>query len=193
MCVSLFCLSNPEPLKAICSKELITILEQANTYRNHWTGHGGSVTSEEAKSRHERIREQLEVFRHLFGTVFTKYELIKLGNPRVLPGPVYRYPAKRVMGSNPMLESQTVELSEPAVSGQLHCFSPGQRRALELYPLFQLKEMPQAACYFFNRIEKAVPRYVSYHPVNVPEVEDVGQADVIWDIVADFRDGSITV
>jgi hypothetical protein len=187
LCLSLFHISNPKLLEVISSKELSTILEQVNTYRNRWTGHGGSVWPKEEGLRHKQISEQLEAFRQLFGTVFTQYELIRPGNPVVLPGPVYQYPAERVMGSNPMLESQTIELLEPAVSGRLHCFSPGQRRALELYPFFQLKETPRAACYFFNRIEKSVPHFVSYHPVSVSEIVDVEQADVILDIVADFE------
>ena len=71
-------------------------------------------------------------------------------------------------------------------SGWLYCFSPGQPRALELYPFFQLRKTPQVACYFFNRIQESVPYFVSYHPVSVSEIEGVEQADVILDIMADL-------
>jgi len=86
-----------------------------------------------------------------------------------------------------MLEQQTIELSEPAVSGRLHCFSPGQRRALELYPFFQLLKTPPVACYFFNRVEKSVLHFVSYHPVSKSEITDPEQSTVILDIINDFR------
>jgi hypothetical protein len=188
-CLNLFHLSTDEPLQVICSKDLVTILEQVNMYRNRWKGHGGAVTSNETNTRHGQIREQMDSFRQLFGTVFTKYELIKPGNPEVLEvlqKLIYRYPAERVMGSNPMLEQKTIELIEPAISDRLHCYDPNQRRALTLYPFFQLKETPQAACYFFNRVEEPTAYFVSYHPVTQSEIEDTEQSDAILKILDDF-------
>jgi hypothetical protein len=159
ICLNLFRSSNREPLDKICSGDLVTILQDTNTYRNRWKGHSGSVTTKEAKSRHTQARDQLDKFRQFFGTVFTQYELIRPGNPQVLTGPVFQYPADRVMGCNTILKSHSIKLIEPAVSGHLYCFSPGQRRALKLYPFFQLVGAPQTACYFFNRIEEGSVSY----------------------------------
>ena len=145
-----------------------------NTYRNRWTGHGGAISTQEATLRLHQLHDKLQDYRHLFGNIFAQYELIRTGNPVVLPGPVYEYPIERVMGSNPMLERQFIQLIEPAVSGQLYFYSRGQQSALELYPFIQVQETPQIACYFFNRIDKSIPYYVAYHPVSVSEIKDFG-------------------
>ena len=76
----------------------------------------------------------------------------------------------------PQLEHQTAELTTPAVSGCLYVHNPGHDEALELIPLVQVRDLPQPASYFYNRLEKTEMCLVAYHFVHQSEVVDEGDA-----------------
>ena len=94
---------------------------------------------------------------------------------------------RRVMGSNPMLELGVVQLNEPVDSDELCFYSPGASHALKLLRLFQLRDEPQPACYFFNRLENNMPHFVSYHFTNESEFEDSGHPQAIQPLIDEFH------
>lgn len=178
-CQELYCVTDKSPLEALCSKQLLEILERANTYRNRWTGHGGAITVNEASQRLEDAKSLLDAMRSRIGSIFLDYELIELQQSTVLPGPRFKYEARRVMGSNPILDRVNVELVEPLESGKLCFHAKGQSKALALLPLVRLQNAPQTACYFYNRIEHNLPHFVTYHVAAEPEIEFADGISVI--------------
>ena len=120
------------------------------------------------------------------GTVFLQYELIEPQESTVQPGPIFNFNVRRVMGSNPMLARFTISLREAATSNHLHFFSPGNDRALRLYGLIELRDTPQPACYFFNRIEHSSSHFVSYEFAQSPVMDASDTSEIIQNLVAEF-------
>lgn len=186
LCRTLYCAEDLEPIAAMSSKKLLSILEQTNTYRNRWPAHGGSVTKEEATQRLRAVENQVEELRKRFGSIFLGYELLEPLTTAKLPGPIYRYDALRVMGSNPLLERTIVELEHPVFSGYRRFPLARNSRALQLEPVFQVQDAPQPACYFFNRMEGGNPRYVAYGLATVSELPHPTRSDAMRAIASDF-------
>ena len=74
------------------------------------------------------------------------------------------------MGSNPQLEHKTVTVRTPAKTGSLYFHNPGHDEALELLPVVQVRDTPQPASYFYNRLENSELHLVSYHFAETSEV-----------------------
>jgi len=161
--LSLYETADSKPIEVLSAKALLTVLERSNSLRNRWSGHGGAVSDSEAASRLREVAEELHNFRALCGSTFDRYQTIEPREPTILPGPVFRCPARRVMGSNPQFEHITVDLLVPPVTGGLYLCNPGHTRALELLRLVQIRQAPQPVCYFYNRLDSSGSHLVSYH------------------------------
>lgn len=181
----LYVTADSRPLEILSSKKIVSLIQQANTYRNRWKGHGGGVPPEEAIKRHNILTQDLARFREIVGTVFLQYQLIEPREAKILDGPVFQCRVRRVMGSNPQLEHQTVELTTPAVSGALYLHNPGHDKALKIIPLIQVSDAPQPASYFYNRFEKTEVHLVSYHFTDQSEI--VGAGDSVQKLLDDFN------
>lgn len=168
--LSLYKCADLLPLEFLSDKAVGSVLQRTNGYRNRWTGHGGSPTPDEAADRHRALRDELATLRGAIGTRFQYYQLIEPKEGKTLPGPLFRTTARCVMGSNPLLKDVVIETRTPAVSGQLYFYNTGHSDILELLPLVQVRETPQPACYFYNRIEKSESRLVSYQIAPQSEV-----------------------
>lgn len=169
---TLYATADPAPVDMLCSTKLIDLLQRMNSFRNRWTGHGGAVTIAEARERHDQLSKELANFRDIIGTRFQQYQLIKPLEAEILEGPVFRYRARRVMGSDPQLEHETIELTTAPKTGALCMHNPGHDKALELIPLVQLRDEPQPASYFYNRSDKTELHLVSYQFASQSEVSD---------------------
>jgi len=159
----LYTTADAAPLKMLASAELAILLQRINGFRNRWKGHGGAITEAEACERFKFLEADLAKFREIVGNKFLQYQLIEPRESEILDGPVFRCRIRRVMGSNPQLEHDTVDLTMPAKTGCLYLHNPGHVKALELLPLVQVRSTPQPASYFYNRLEKTEPQLVSYH------------------------------
>ena len=173
---SLYATADAGPIEMLTSSGLLGLIQRTNNYRNRWTGHGGAVTPLEAAERHEQLTEELARFRTLVGTGFQQYQLIEPREYEILDGPVFRCRVRCVMGSNPQLEHQTVDLTTPATTGRLYLHNPGHDKALELVPLIQVRDTPQPASYFYNRRDRSALHLVSYHLADRSEVSGAGGA-----------------
>ena len=167
---SLYATASSIPLEMLSSKPLIGLLQRVNGFRNRWTGHGGAVTLLEAAERHGDLKKELEELRTIVGHKFLQYQLIEPREAEILEGPLFRCRVRRVMGSNPQLEHQTVTVTTPAKTGTLYLHNPGHDKVLELIPVVQVHDTPQPASYFYNRCENAELHLVSYHFAEKSEV-----------------------
>ena len=173
---SLYATASSIPLEMLSSKPLIGLLQRVNGFRNRWTGHGGAVTHLEAAERHRDLKKELEELRAIVGIKFLQYQLIEPRTAEILEGPLFRCRVRRVMGSNPQLEHQTVTVTTPAKKGALYLHNPGHNKVLELIPIVQVRDTPQPASYFYNRCERAELHLVSYHFTERSEVSSPSAA-----------------
>ena len=150
------------PIEMLALPELAGLLQRVNNFRNRWRGHGGAATQAEAAERHALLKTDLDKTREILGTKFLQYQLIEPREAEILDGPVFRCQIRRVMGSNPLLEHDRVDLITPAKTGGLYLHNPGHDKALELVPLVQVRDTPQPAAYFYNHLEGVQPHWVSY-------------------------------
>lgn len=157
----IYATSDEKPLFMLSSKELISMLGRTKDMRNQWKGHGGAVSPDEAERRLQKLEDELAVFRGLVGHGFGQYQLLEARECEVLDE-LFRTRVRRVMGSNPQLEHDVVELTEPARTGQLYFHNPGYHRALKLVPFIEVRDSPQPAGYFYNRMAEGDLHLVSY-------------------------------
>jgi len=168
--------SDTEVLDRLVDKSLSTILEATNNMRNR-KAHGGVISEQEAKGRHEELRRQLDALRERWTTVFYQMRLIQVGQAEVLPTGTMRFTSSSLTGSNPQFAHAKLDLTQPAITGRLYMHQIGHDRALEIAPLIQMRQKEQAACYFYNRMEGEVPHLVSYHfEHRSDEIDDSGAA-----------------
>ena len=160
---ALYATANVTPLEIFASADIIGALQRVNNFRNRWTGHGGAVTESEAKKRHGLLVDDLSKLREVLGLRFNQYQLIEAHECEILDGPIFHCQIRRVMGSNPQLEHDAVDLITPATTGRLYLHNPGHNQALALLPLVQVCDKPQPVSYFYNRIEKSEPQLICYH------------------------------
>lgn len=181
-----------EPIDFLASAEVVSLFQRVNTFRNRWTGHGGAVTPAEAEERHSLLAKDLERCRELVGSHFQQYQLLEAAECVVLDGPVFRCRVRRVMGSNPQLEHDHVDLATPATTGRLYFHNPGHSKALELLPFIQVQDAPQPASYFYNRVDGRESQFVSYQfaaqseisTTNVALLSVLGEFDEDTDLIA---------
>ena len=154
----------------LSSKDLIRLLERANSLRNRWKGHDKAETDEEAKEQHQTLRDLVEELRSLVGLTFRQYELIKPGKNEAKAGPIYVAQVTRMMGSNPQLERGSVTIKTLPEKGLLYLHNTGHDEALKLLPTMRLREAPQPATYFYNGGQKLDFHFVSYHQADQSEI-----------------------
>lgn len=168
--------ANAEVLERLVDKSLSTVLEATNNMRNR-KAHGGVISEQEAKGRHEELRRQLDALRDRWTTTFYQIRLIQVGQAEILPTGSMRFTTSSLTGSNPQFAHEKLELNQPAITGRLYMHQLGHDRALEVAPLIQMRQKEQAACYFYNRMEGEVPHLVSYHfEHRSDEIDDSGAA-----------------
>jgi hypothetical protein len=131
------------------------------------------------------LKKDLAKVREVVGLKFLQYQLIEPREAEILAGPVFRCRVRRVMGSNPQLEHHTVEVTTAAKTGALYLHNPGHEKVLELIPLVQLRDTPQPASYFYNRLEKMGPHLVLYHFADQSEVSSLSVP--LIDLLDEFK------
>jgi hypothetical protein len=168
---ALFKTRDPELAEALTSAEFTSILDHACNRRNSWTGHGGVAGPQ---VHHERLRDLdglLARTRAVLGWVFETWTLLKPG-PMTRSGKIFDLTATNLTGTNPVFRRQQVKLAEALDTSRLYLMSVGNPGALELLPFVRVIAggTGQDACYFYNRVEGAEIRWVSYHFHADPEL-----------------------
>ena len=163
-----------EIISVITSKELAALFQQINALRNKWIGHGGVVSKEEAGHRHETMKKNLETLQHIFGSAWSRYQLIYPIGMK-FSGSKYHLNVQKISGTSTPFEQTDIELEMPLIDGNLYLTGIGEREALRLIPFVRLYSSPESAlnaCYFFNRKGPKGFRYISYHFEENPEIEE---------------------
>jgi hypothetical protein len=152
-------------LDALTNKRLWVILKDVKDKRDRWKGHGGILGDQESERRHTLLRSHLSDARQLIADSYTYTQLIQPDTTQVREG-IFHWQVSLLMGSNPIFKKIKVRTTTPMETGEIHLLNVGQYKPLQLLPFFRLMESPkthQNACYFYNRIDGAEVRWVSYH------------------------------
>lgn len=169
----LFGITELERLEAVSRKSLVSALvDEAAVYRNSWIGHGAVVGAPEWERRLLRVEVTLARLRAALGDAFVGWELIRAGRGGNRGG-VITTSIERLVGSRSLFRKGSVGLREWPEEGRLYMLEEGASLPLRLSPLFSLQRSPESvqdACYFYDRIEDAGVRWVSYHFEALPEV-----------------------
>jgi len=175
LCSDIFSDSSLELPKTICNMEVLKVLNQTNSLRNSWKGHGGIVGQDDAKLRNERLFHELLSLRMALGD-WKNSTLVKAINCKARHG-IFENMISKLMGSNSEFLKETIKLSTWLDVEKLYIIQKNQGGALELLPLIQFSSAPKSnksACYFFNRIDSKsqTSRFVSYHYIDEPEINE---------------------
>ena len=171
LCAEMF--SDPSlslPL-ALCRTEIATILSTTNKMRNDWSGHGGVVGIDDAKSRNQQLLGEVEKLREAFSDIWMETQLVYANHCRPRNG-LFENEVSILTGSNSEFLKQVRSMTSWLDVDRLYLSNRTTRRAMFLLPLVAVGPSPQStknACYFFNRMEKNGARFVSYHFADKPE------------------------
>ena len=170
-CRELFAATDVDLVEALASAELIAVLRHAWSRRNSWSGHGG-VAGQHVQ--HERLRELDDLLvrtQAVLAWSFETWTLLKPG-PMTRSGRIFDLTATILKGTNSAFRRKQLKLTEALDATRLYLLTDGSLRALELVPFIRLLagKTGQDACYFYNRLEGAEVRWVSYHFHADPEL-----------------------
>ena len=164
-CFDIFSCNSPFLPQMLTNEKLIGIVTHTNKMRNDWGGHGGMVSQEESKLRHEQLLGELQNLKSVMNVVWEEVLLVKSNVCQPKKGGTENE-ISVLMGSNSQFLSQKIITSEPLFTDSLYIFNKGHTRGLKLLPLITFGASPNPAkntCYFYNRLEKDKIRYISYH------------------------------
>jgi serine/threonine protein kinase len=170
-CCQLFVATDTELTEALASPDLAKIFEHALHRRNNWSGHGGVASHHLHRERLTELEDLLDKTRGLLGWSFEPWTLVKPGS-MTLSRAVFELTATILKGPNPSFRKKQIQLTQALDAGRLYLLNDGNVRALELAPFVRVLagQMGQDACYFYNRLEGANARWVSYHFHAEPEL-----------------------
>ena len=160
-----------ELVEALTAKELASIFHHACDRRNSWTGHGGVAGQHVQRERLRDLDDLLVRTRAVLGWSFETWTLLKPG-PMTRSGKIFDLTTTTLKGTNSVFRRQQLKLTEALDTARLYLLNDGNLRALELVPFIRViaGNTGQDACYFYNRVEGAEVRWVSYHFHADPEL-----------------------
>jgi hypothetical protein len=167
----LFSAQDLELVEALTDVELATIFRHAWERRNSWAGHGGVAGQHVQRERLRDLDDLLDRARAVLGWSFETWTLLKPG-PMTLSRKIFDLTATILKGPNSAFRRQQMKLTEPLDTARLYLLDEGNDRALELLPFIRVTAgtAGQDACYFYNRVDGAEVRWVSYHFHAQPEL-----------------------
>jgi serine/threonine protein kinase len=186
-CCQLFRATNTELADALASPDLARIFQRALHRRNNWSGHGGIAGPHLHRERLSELEDLLDKTRALLGWSFEPWTLIRPASMTLSRG-VFELTATILKGPNSSFRKKQIQLTQALDAGRLYLLNDGNLRALEMAPFVRVLagRTGQDACYFYNRVEGAAARWVSYHFHAEPELvlPDEDLRDLLVKLVA---------
>jgi hypothetical protein len=172
LCTQMFRTSRVDLIERLCSKSIVTELQEANRIRNDWRGHGGVVGAEKAEELETELRDSLSKLQGAVGRQWASYLLIR---PEAFTYSAGEYHCKveLVVGSRTAFDHTEVVTTEPMEDGELHLLAEDSSRPLRLLPLVRMASSPESAenaCYFYSRQDGRKVRMISYHFTKEAEI-----------------------
>jgi hypothetical protein len=170
-CRELFAATDVDLVEALASVNLTAILRHAWSRRNSWSGHGGVAGQHVQHERLGELDDLLVRTQAVLGWSFETWTLLKPG-PMTRSGKIFDLTATILKGPNSAFLRKQLMLTDALDTTRLYLLNDGSLRALELVPFVRVLagKTGQDACYFYNRLEGAEVRWVSYHFHADPEL-----------------------
>jgi hypothetical protein len=170
-CRELFAAADVDLVEALASVELTAVLRHAWSRRNSWSGHGGVAGHHVQQKRLRDLDDLLVRTQAVLGWSFETWTLLKPG-PMVRSGRIFDLTATILKGPNSTFRRKQLQLTDALDATRLYLLNDGSLRALELVPFIRVLagKTGQDACYFYNRLDGAEVRWVSYHFHADPEL-----------------------
>ena len=171
-CRAMFRTGSIAVLEMLFDSRLGTVLQKANSIRNH-QAHGGVTSASDTETAHAQLNDLMQTCRSVMGLTWEHYELIQPGECRFTQG-VMDYKVKRVMGTRTPFATVDRKTIEGMDDGALHLLDPEGNRALKLLAFLRVMPSPKTeanACYFYNRKQADNQKFVSYHFEADSEIE----------------------
>ena len=169
----IFRISDLERLDGLADKSVVAaIKDEAAQFRRDWVGHAAVVSVPEWERRLALAEATLARVRAGLGDAFVGLELIRAGHGGNHGG-VITTSVEWLTGSRSLFRKGKVALREWPEENGLYLLEDGASLALQLNPLFSLQRAPELvedACYFYDRIEDGVIRWISFHFEPQPEI-----------------------
>jgi len=173
---SAFRVGTIEPLRSLSSASTIGILQRANSFRNREIGHSAAPSEPRTREGCEFLEKLVSDYQTAVGDFWELWPLIIPGRS-AYDGSIHECSCRRAVGPRTPFEQMTVRLREPAKYEHLHLYDPSLELAFPLVPIVRMKRSPSGddTCYFFDRLEGAKARFVSFHSAD----EILEEADVV--------------
>ena len=171
-CAAMFRTNSRAVLEMLFDRRLITVLQESNSIRNNHA-HGGVAGIRDTDTTHNKLNDLINQCRGIMGLTWEQYELVQPGECRFTGG-MYKYKARRVMGTKTPFINVDRNTIEGMEDGSLHLLDPNGERALKLLAFIRVMPSPKTeanACYFYNRRQASNQKFVSYHFEADSEVE----------------------
>ncbi|MEU1763099.1 N-6 DNA methylase [Micromonospora sp. NPDC005652] len=171
-------------LEQLLSAEVAKLVADANSKRNLWKGHTGTINEAELNEHIDYLTAQLHTLREITGSAWAELLCVRAAAAYRKKGVVKQH-AELVAGVS--VPFRTVELTVGEIMEQdaLYLCVNNAARPLPLLPLVQLRRRSDSAqdtCYFYSKQESAKTRMISYHlgatseiGEEMPEVDEVIQ------------------
>jgi len=175
---SAFCGLRDTSIERLLAKEILARLKTVVDKRNTWKGHGGHVSDEERQSRIDSLISDLRELRSVLGNTWTQIPLVRAGRNRLLRDGCMQE-VEVAMGTHSPFVTREFQVGQAMIDGGLYLARDGAAAPLPLGSLVQLRSAPSEAqytSYYYNRIEGADIRMVSYQFATESEIRvDAGQ------------------
>ncbi|WP_169812646.1 HsdM family class I SAM-dependent methyltransferase [Nocardia acidivorans] len=161
-------------IERLISKDLVKKFKELNVKRNRWRGHGGHTSEEERRAQVDSLISDLRELRQTLGSVWTQLLLVCAGSAkRGHDG--YIQAAEVAVGTRSPFVTREFRVGDAMLDGELYLVRNESQSPLRLLQFVQLRAAPQNGqytSYFYNRIEGARVRLVSYQYGAGAEMED---------------------
>ncbi|MGV9832897.1 N-6 DNA methylase [Nocardia niigatensis] len=161
-------------IERLISNDLVKKFKELNVKRNRWRGHGGHTSEEERRAQVDSLVSDLRELRPILGNVWAQLLLVRAGSAtRWRDG--YVQAAEVAVGTRSPFVTREFRVGDAMLNGELYLVRDGSQSPLRLGRFVQLRATPhsgQYTSYFYNRIEGASVRMVSYQYGPGPEVKD---------------------
>jgi hypothetical protein len=161
-------------IERLVSKDIVKKFNELNNKRNRWMGHAGYTSDEERHAHIGSLTSDLRDLRQLLGDVWTQLVLVRAGSvDRKRDG--YLQSTEVALGTKSPFRRRSFRVGDPMVSGGLYLTTDGSQSPLRLLQFVQLRSTSRDAqytSYFYNRVEGASVRFISYQHASESEIYD---------------------
>ncbi|GIF04627.1 N-6 DNA methylase [Actinoplanes siamensis] len=180
--VDLFGGASAAALEQLLSAEVVKLVADANSKRNMWKGHPGTINEAELNEHIDYLTQKLKALREITGSAWAELLFVRAAGAYRKKGVVKQH-AELVTGVSVPFRPIELTVGEMMEQDALYLCVDNTARPLPLLPLVQVRRQSGSAqdtCFFYSKQESGKTRMISYHlgaasemAEKLPEVDEV--------------------